>query len=149
VSQIQLFYGQEGDSLMNTFAWKEALKKASKELYKTLNTFGSKETLRLLVEFSKDDLIVNELLTKFPFIVATGDFLIGKPTVQVDEKTFQTLVDANPDIWINSEKNNPEKEHKICERTPRRPKGARNRKRNLTSTKRHQLRHKTPEPSIP
>ena len=133
---------------MDTIAWKEALKKASKELYKTLNTFGSKETLRLLVEFSGDDPVVSELLAKYPSIVAVGDFLIGKPTVQVDPKTFQTLVDANPDIWINSEKNSPEK-HKICEKTPRRPKRTGNRKRNLTSTKRHQLQHKTPEPSIP
>jgi len=134
---------------MDTIAWKEALKKASKELYKALNNFGSGETLRLLLEFSKDDLIVNELLTKYPFIVATGDFLIGKPTVQVDPKTFQTLVDANPDIWIQTERNNPEKEHKICEKTLQIPKRTRNRKRNLTSIKRHQLQHKTPESSIP
>ena len=101
---------------------------------RTLNTFGSGETLRLLLEFSKDDPIVNELLTKYPSIVAIGAFLIGKPTVQVDEKTFQTLLDANPDIWIKNEKNNPEKERNICEKTPRRPKRTRNRKRNLTST---------------
>jgi hypothetical protein len=148
VSHKELVLGHQGGNLMNRGEWEETLRKASKELCKALNSFGSKETLRLLVEFSKDDLIVNELLTKYPFIVAIGDFLIGKPTVQVDPKTFQTLVGANPDIWINSEKNNPEKEHKICEKTPRRPKRTRNRKRNLTSTKRHQLQHKTPEPSI-
>ena len=116
---------------MNTGKWEETLKQASKDMCKALNNFGSGETLRLLLEFSRDDLIVNELLTKYPSIVVIGDFLIGKPIVQVDEKTFQTLMDANPDIWIN---NNPKMEHKICEKTPRRPKGTRSRKRNLATT---------------
>jgi len=134
---------------MNKGESKEILKIAHKELVKSLNTFGSEETLKLLLQFSKDDLIVNQLLMMYPSIVSIGNFLYGKPTVQVDEKTFQTLMDANPDIWIKSEKNNPEREHKICEKTPRRPQGTRNRKRNLTSTKRRQLQHKTPESPIP
>jgi hypothetical protein len=112
----------------------KVLEQASKDMCKALNSFGSEETLRLLLQFSKDDLIVNELLTKYPAIVAIGDFLIGKPTVQVDEKTFQTLMDANPDIWIKTEKNNPKEERKVCEETTRRPKRTRNRKRNLTLT---------------
>ena len=128
---------------MDTGEWKETLKVASKELCKSLNTFGSVETLRLLLEFSKDDPIVNELLTRYPFIVAIGDFLIGKPIVQVDEKTFQTLVDANPDIWIKTEKNNPKEERNSCEKAPRRPKRTRKRNRNLTSTERCQLQHET------
>ena len=134
---------------MNKGEWEEILKIAYKEMCKALNSFGSGETLRLLLEFSGDDPIVNELLTKYPSIVSIGNFLYGKPIVQVDEKTFQTLMDANPEIWIKSEKNNPEREHKICEKTPRRPQGTRNRKRNLTSTKRRQLQHKTPESPIP
>ena len=117
---------------MNTGEWGEILKQASKDMCKALNSFGSGETLRLLLEFSQDDPIINELLTKFPSIVAIGDFLIGKPTVQVDKKTFQTLMGANPDIWIRTEKNNPEKGPKICEETSRRPKRTRNRKPNLT-----------------
>ena len=133
---------------MNTGEWKETLRKASKDMCKALNTFGSKETLRLLLEFSKDDLIANELLTKYPSIVAIGDFLIGKPTVEVDKKTFQSLIDANPDIWIKNEKKNPEKEHKVCEKTPRRPKRTRNRKRNVTPTKRPLNPNKTPNSSI-
>jgi hypothetical protein len=133
---------------MKTGEWEETLKKASKDMCKALNNFGSGETLRLLLEFSRDDLIVNELLTTYPSIVAIGDFLLGKPIVQVDEKTFQTLMDANPDIWIKTEKNNPEKEHKICEKTPRRPKRTRNRKRNVTPTKRPLNPNKTPNSSI-
>ena len=104
---------------MNTGEWEETLKSASKEMCKALNIFGSGETLRLLLEFSQYDPIVNELLTKYPAIVAIGDFLIGKPAVQVDEKTFRSLMESNPDIWI---KNNPKEEHKICEKTPRKPK---------------------------
>ena len=114
---------------MNTGEWKETLQKASKEMCKALNTFGSEETLRLLVEFSKDDLIVNGLLTIYPAVVSTGNFLYGKPTVQIDEKTFQTLMDANPDIWIKREKNNPEEERNICEKAPRASKKTRSRKR--------------------
>jgi len=133
---------------MNKGESEEILKIASKELVKSLNTFGSGETLRLLLEFSKDDLIVNELLTRYPFIVAIGDFLIGKPIVQVDEKTFQASVDANPDIWIKTEKKNPKEEHNVCEETPRRPKRTRNRKRNLTSNKRRLNPNETPNSPI-
>jgi len=118
---------------MNSIEWKEALKEASKEMCKTLDAFGPEETLKLLLQFS-DDLMVNELLTKYPSIVAIGDFLIGKPTVQVDLKTFQTLMDANPEIWIKTKKNKPEKATNVCKKTPRRPKRTRNRKGNLTST---------------
>ena len=83
---------------MNKGEWEEILKIAYKEMCKALNSFGSGETLRLLLEFSGDDPIVNELLTKYPSIVSIGNFLCGKPIVQVDEKTFQTLMDANPNI---------------------------------------------------
>jgi hypothetical protein len=93
---------------------KEVLKKASGDMCKALNTFGSEETLKLLVDFSSD-LVVNELLTMYPSIVSTGNFLYGKPTVQIDEKTFRTLMDANPDIWIKREKSNPEEERNICD----------------------------------
>jgi hypothetical protein len=134
---------------MNKGEWEEILKIAYKEMCKALNSFGSGETLRLLLELSRDDLIVNELLTRYPFIVAIGDFLIGKPIVQVDEKTFQTLMDANPEIWIKTEKDNPKEERNVCEKTPRGPKRTRNRKQNIVSTKRRQLPHETPDTPIP
>ena len=134
---------------MNKGESKEILKIAHKELVKSLNTFGSEETLKLLLQFSKDDLIVNQLLMMYPSIVSIGNFLYGKPIFQVDEKTFQTLVDANPEIWIKTKKNNPKEERNVCEETPRRPKRTRSRKRNVTSTKRRQLPHKTPDTPIP
>ena len=94
---------------MNTIEWKETLEKASKELYKALNTFGPSETLKLLLEFSRDDLIVRELLTMYPSVVSLGDFLFGKPTVQLDG-------DRN-----------------TSEKPPKEPKKARSRKKNVTS----------------
>ncbi len=112
---------------MKKIEWKEAMKKASEDMCQALNAFGSQETLKLLLEFSKDDLIVNELLTMYPTIVSTGNFLFGKPTFQIDEKTFRTLMDANPDIWIKREESNPEEESDIYKKTPRRPKRTRNR----------------------
>ena len=134
---------------MNKGESEEILTIAHKELVKSLNTFGSEETLKLLLQFSKDDLIVNQLLMMYPSIVSIGNFLYGKPIFQVDEKTFQTLVDANPEIWIKTKKNNPKEERNVCEETPRRPKRTRSRKRNVTSTKRRQLPHKTPDTPIP
>ena len=119
---------------MKTGEWENVLEQASKDMCRALNSFGTGETLRLLLEFSRNDPIVNELLVKYPSIIAVGDFLNGKPTVQDDEKTFQTLTDTNPEIWIKTEKNNPKEEHKTCEKTPRRPKRTGNRKRNVAST---------------
>jgi len=118
---------------MNRIEWKETLEKASKELYKALNTFGPSETLKLLLEFSSDDLIVRELLTMYPSVVSIGDFLYGRPTAQIDEETFQSLVNANPEIWIRKEKNNPEGERNTCEKPPQKPKKPRSPKKNLTS----------------
>jgi hypothetical protein len=51
--------------------------------------------------------------------VAIGDFLTGKPTVQVDKKTFQTLIDANPEIWT---KKNPQKSLIFVRKLPQEPK---------------------------
>ena len=133
---------------MNKGESEEILKIAHKELVKSLNIFGSEETLKLLLQFSKDDLIVNQLLMMYPSIVSIGNFLYGKPIVQVDEKTFQASVDANPDIWIKTEKNNPKEERNVCGETPRRPKRTRNPKRNLTSTERSQLQRETRDTPI-
>ncbi len=69
---------------MNAIEWKETRERASKELYKALNAFGPSETLKLLLEFSRNDLIVRELLTMYPSVVSIGDFLFRKPTVKRD-----------------------------------------------------------------
>lgn len=118
---------------MNKIEWKETLEKASKELYKTLNVFGPSETLKLLLEFSRDDLIVRELLTMYPSVVSVGDFLFGRPTVQLDEEAFRASINANPEIWVRIKKDDPEGKHNICEKPPQKPKKPRSRKKNLTS----------------
>jgi hypothetical protein len=128
-----MIYGHQGDNPMNRIEWKETLEKASKELYKTLNAFGPSETLKILVEFSRDDLIARELLIMYPSVVSIGDFLYGRPPVQIDEETFQSLVNANPGIWVSLKKDDPRGEHYICKKPPQKPKKPRSRKKNLTS----------------
>lgn len=97
----------------------EAVGKAHTEMLKSLNRFGPRETLSLLVEFSNVDVIVNELLLRFPSIVAVGDFFYHKPVYEIDKKTFQDLVDANPNIWIKKEKHGGEEG---CKTSPEIPK---------------------------
>ncbi len=117
---------------MNRTEWTETLEKASKELYKALNAFGPSETLKILVEFSRDDLIARELLIMYPSVVSIGDFLYGRPTVQIDEDTFQSLVNANPGIWVSLKKDNPEGKRSVCEKPPQKPKKPHSRKKHLT-----------------
>jgi len=105
----------------------EAIEKAHTEMLKALNHFGPRETLSLLVEFSNEDAIVNELLVMFPSIVAVGDFFYNKPVYEIDKKTFQDLVDANPNIWIRKERDGGEEG---CKTSPEIPK-----KRRITKKK--------------
>jgi len=128
-----MFYGRRGDNPMNRIEWKETLEKASKELYKTLNAFGPSETLKLLLAFSTDDLIVRELLILYPSVVSVGDFLSGKPAVQLDEERFRALINANPEIWVRIKKDDPEGEHYSCDKPPKKPKNTKSRKKNLPS----------------
>jgi hypothetical protein len=94
----------------------EILENAFSDMVKALNSFGCKEVLNLLVVYSREDFFVHKLLERYPAVVAIGQFLYRKPIFQVDEKTFQSLMDANPDIWIKREKNNPEEERNICKK---------------------------------
>jgi hypothetical protein len=66
--------------------WEEALEMATKEMCKTLNSFGPTATLNLLVSLSNQDRIVDGLLPLFPSIVATGDFLSGISTCEVEKE---------------------------------------------------------------
>jgi hypothetical protein len=58
----------------------EALRVATKEMCKTLNSFGPAATLDLLISLSNEDRMVDELLPLFPAIVATRGFLSGIST---------------------------------------------------------------------
>ena len=72
---------------MDKEEWEEILKKASKDLTKSLEKFGADEVLDLLVTHSHDDPVVWYLLTRFPTVVALGEFLGTLPIVRMDEKT--------------------------------------------------------------
>ncbi len=64
----------------------EALRVATKEMCKTLNSFGPAATLDLLIRLSTQDDIVDNLLPLFPSIVATGDFVSAISTCQVGKE---------------------------------------------------------------
>jgi len=72
---------------MDKEEWEKILKKASKDLTKSLEKFGANEVLGLLVVHSHDDPVAWYLLTRFPTVVALGEFLSTLPIVKMHEKT--------------------------------------------------------------
>ena len=62
--------------------WQELLKKASKDLMRSIEKFGPNEVLDLLVVHSHDDPVAWYLLTRFPTVVAFGEFLSTLPIVK-------------------------------------------------------------------
>ena len=62
--------------------WQETLEKATNEMCQSLNRFGCDEILKLLIEHSSQDIVVRELLAKFPSIAAVGDFLATLPIIK-------------------------------------------------------------------
>jgi len=71
--------------------WEEVLEKASRELFKSLDKFGPNEVLDLLVVHSHNDPVVCDLLTRFPTVVALGEFLSTLPIVRMDKRTYKRL----------------------------------------------------------
>lgn len=76
---------------MDKKEWQEILEKASRELFRSLNKFGPNEVLDLLVAHSHNDPVVGDLLTRFPTVVALGEFLSTLPIVKVDKRTYKRL----------------------------------------------------------
>ena len=64
----------------------KALMLATKEMCKTLDSFGPTATLNFLISFSNQDYIVNELLPLFPSIVAIGGFLSRSSAQRVEDE---------------------------------------------------------------
>lgn len=64
----------------------KALRLATKEMCKTLDSFGPTATLNFLISVSNQDYIVNELLPLFPSIVATGGFLSKISTREAEKE---------------------------------------------------------------
>jgi len=69
----------------------EVFKRAFDDMCKGLNRFGPKEILNLMVIHSHRDDVVHQLLTRFPTVVALGDFLNTLPVHKVDKRTFRRL----------------------------------------------------------
>jgi len=69
----------------------EIFKRAFDDMCKGLNRFGPKEILNLMVIHSHRDDVVHQLLTRFPTVVALGDFLNTLPVHKVDKRTFRRL----------------------------------------------------------
>jgi hypothetical protein len=57
----------------------------------SLDKFGPKEVLNLLVVHSRKDVIANELLACFPLTVAFGDFVGRMPVWKVSKRTLKRL----------------------------------------------------------
>ena len=64
----------------------KALRLATKEMCKILDSFGPTATLNFLISLSNQDYIVNELLPLFPSIVATGGFLSRASAQKVEDE---------------------------------------------------------------
>ena len=54
--------------------WEKMMEKGSEAMIQALVNFGPSETLNMLVCFSNNDPIVNQLLMKYPSVVAIGEF---------------------------------------------------------------------------
>lgn len=78
----------------------EILDDAIDAMCKNLYSYETNEILKLLVRFSNQDRIINELLVIYPTKVVLGEVFHKKPIYEMEDRTFQALLDANPDIWI-------------------------------------------------
>jgi len=58
---------------------------------KSLDAFGPREVLDLLVTHSRRDVIVNELLIRVPFVVPLEEFLSRKPIQKMNKRAFKRL----------------------------------------------------------
>jgi hypothetical protein len=69
----------------------DVFRKAFGDMCKSLDKFGEAEILDLLVIHSRRDVIVNELLARFPSVVALGNFLSRMPVQKVNKRTLRRL----------------------------------------------------------
>ncbi len=72
---------------MDKEEWEEVLKKASRDLTKSIEKFGPNEVLDLLVIHSHNDPVAHDLLTRFATVVSLREFLGTLPIVRMSEKT--------------------------------------------------------------
>ncbi len=55
--------------------WEKAIEEGSEAMVQALKTFGPSETLKVLLCFSNNDPVVNQLLMKYPSFAAVSEFL--------------------------------------------------------------------------
>ena len=113
----------------------EILNKATEHMVKSLNAFGPSETLRLLVTYSNQDVILRELLARFPSIVTTSLFLYRKPVikVQVSAQAIERFSKSYFPVFRRGE-SEEEEDRTIPGKAPRTSKKPRCRKQKIRMT---------------
>ncbi|MBM4339791.1 MAG: hypothetical protein FJ110_09625 [Deltaproteobacteria bacterium] len=89
--------------------WENMKEKGSEAMTQALNTFGPSETLNMLLFFSNSDPVMNHLLTKYPSVVATGDFYSRLPVYENrnDKAAEETRVETESETKGEMEKEEP------------------------------------------
>ena len=111
----------------------EILDKALENMCESLISYGSDEILNLLVRFSSQDRIMNALLVMYPTIVAIGRMFGNKPVYEIDERTLNKSVDANPYIWTRTEIPKQTDNQAFVPHVPKKGKTPKSRKRKASS----------------
>jgi len=65
--------------------------KAFNSMCLALDKYGPDKVLHLLVANSHNDTICRDLLTRFPTVVALGEFLSTLPVIKVNKRTLKRL----------------------------------------------------------
>jgi hypothetical protein len=117
---------------MNVNEQEELIRKATKDMVESLNSFGMSETLNLLVNFSNKDAILRELLSVFPSLVTLNLFLQGKPVYKIpmNEQALKQLLNTKVPFLVREETERKEVRN-IRKKTSRTLKKTRSRKRKI------------------
>jgi len=113
----------------------EILNKATDAMVKSLNAYGPTETLKLLVTYSNQDVILRELLARFPSIVTTSLFLYRKPVikVQVSAQAIERFSKSHFPVFRRGE-SEEEEDRTIPGKAPKTSKKTRFRKQKIRMT---------------
>jgi len=114
---------------MNVNETEEILNKATQAMVNSLNSFGPRETLRLLVMYSNQDWVLRELLAVFPSIVALNYFLRGKPIINIrmTDQALERLLDTKFPFFVREDES--EEGRTVRRKAPKGSKKTRCRKR--------------------
>ena len=82
---------QSGNQAEGFNSREDVLKRAYIDMCQPLGKFGPKEIFDLLTLNSRRDAVAHQLLSRFPSVVVSGEFLNTLPTCKVDKRTFKGL----------------------------------------------------------